>query len=158
MIFKSLVGDSRATAASSAGSGELVSQWLDRIGANDAGVTLKNGSGLFDADRVTAFSTTALLRWAWRDPQIQPEYAAQLSVGGADGTLRKRFRTEETRRRVRAKTGTLDDTIALSGYVVRAEGRGPVAFSVLLNHVAGKQDQARRAADKVVEAIARLYP
>jgi D-alanyl-D-alanine carboxypeptidase/D-alanyl-D-alanine-endopeptidase (penicillin-binding protein 4) len=121
----------------------------------DPGVVMKNGSGLFDADRVTASSTVRLLRWAWRSPDVQPEYLAQLSVGGVDGTLRKRFRTDLTRRRVRAKTGTLDDVIALSGYVLRDGGRGPVAFSIFFNHVGGKQDGARHAADRLVDLIAR---
>jgi D-alanyl-D-alanine carboxypeptidase/D-alanyl-D-alanine-endopeptidase (penicillin-binding protein 4) len=132
-----------------------VTRFLDKIGAGDQGLTIKNGSGLFDANRVTAWSTVQLLRWAWSDPGVQPEYLAQLAVGGVDGTLHKRFKGELTRRRVRAKTGTLDDVIALSGYVLREGGRGPVAFSILFNHVAGKQDGARHAADRLVERIAR---
>ncbi len=155
MIFKSLGGEGKGRPAKSADAGELVARWLERIGASDPGVVLKNGSGLFDADRVTAFGTVQLLTWAWHDPGVQPEYLAQLSVGGVDGTLRKRFRGETTRRRVRAKTGTLDDVIALSGYVLRAEGRGPIAFSIFFNHVGGKQDGARHAADRLVELIAR---
>jgi len=156
MIFKSLAGEAKHRPAKSAESTELVAELLDRIGASDPGVVLKNGSGLFDTDRVTAFSTAALLRWAWRDPQVEPEYLAQLAIGGVDGTLHKRFRGELTKRRVRAKTGTLDDAIALSGYVLR-EGRGPIAFSILYNRVAGKQDVARRSADRLVEIIAKAY-
>ncbi len=156
MIFKSLAGEAKHRPAKSADAGELVASFLERIGASDPGVVLKNGSGLFDADRVTAFSTASLLRWAWRDPEIEPEYLAQLAIGGVDGTLRKRFRGEITKRRVRAKTGTLDDAIALSGYLLR-EGKGPIAFSILYNRVAGKQDVARRSADRLVELIAKLY-
>jgi D-alanyl-D-alanine carboxypeptidase/D-alanyl-D-alanine-endopeptidase (penicillin-binding protein 4) len=156
MIFKSLAGEAKHRPAKSVDSTELVAELLDRIGASDPGVVLKNGSGLFDTDRVTAFSTASLLRWAWRDPQVEPEYLAQLAIGGVDGTLHKRFRGELTKRRVRAKTGTLDDAIALSGYVLR-EGRGPIAFSILYNRVAGKQDVARRSADRLVELIAKTY-
>ncbi len=155
MIFRSLAGEGKGRPAKSPDSTELVGQWLARIGATDPGVVLKNGSGLFDADRVSASSTVRLLRWAWRAPDVQPEYVAQLSVGGVDGTLRKRFRQELTRRRVRAKTGTLDDVIALSGYVLRDDGRGPIAFSIFFNHVGGKQDGARHAADRLVDLIAR---
>jgi serine-type D-Ala-D-Ala carboxypeptidase/endopeptidase (penicillin-binding protein 4) len=157
MIFKSLAGEMKGRPAKSGDASEVVSRWLERVGASDAGVVFKNGSGLFDADRVTAFSTVELLRWAWRDPEVQPEYLAQLSVGGVDGTLHKRFRSELTRRRVRAKTGTLDDVISLSGYVLRGASKGPVAFSVFFNHVAGKQDGARRAADNLVDLICDLY-
>jgi D-alanyl-D-alanine carboxypeptidase/D-alanyl-D-alanine-endopeptidase (penicillin-binding protein 4) len=157
MVFRSLAGEVKSRPARSGDASELVLQWLERVGATDAGLILRNGSGLFDADRVTAFSTAQLLRWAWRDPQVQPEFLAQLAIGGVDGTLRKRFRAESTKRRVRAKTGTLDDVIALSGYVLRDAGRGPIAFSLYFNRVAGKQDAARHATDKLVELIARSF-
>jgi serine-type D-Ala-D-Ala carboxypeptidase/endopeptidase (penicillin-binding protein 4) len=155
MIFKSLGGESKGRPAKAVDAAEVVTQWLDRINASDAGVVIKNGSGLFDANRVTTQSMVSVLRWAWREPDLGPEFVAQLSVGGVDGTLHKRFRQESVRRRVRAKTGTLDDVIALSGYVLRDGGRGPIAFSILWNHVAGKQDRARRATDRLVEQIAR---
>jgi D-alanyl-D-alanine carboxypeptidase/D-alanyl-D-alanine-endopeptidase (penicillin-binding protein 4) len=155
MVFKTLAGEGRGRPAKGEGAGEVVTSFLGRVGAADAGVVIKNGSGLFDANRVTAWSTVELLRWAYRDPSVQPEYLSQLSVGGVDGTLHKRFHQELTRRRVRAKTGTLDDVISLSGYVLRDGGRSPIAFSILFNHVGGKQDGARHAADRLVELVTR---
>jgi D-alanyl-D-alanine carboxypeptidase/D-alanyl-D-alanine-endopeptidase (penicillin-binding protein 4) len=155
MIFKGLGGEAKGRPAKSADAAEIVTRWLERIGASEPGVVIKNGSGLFDANRVTAWSTVELLRWAWRDPTVQPEFVAQLAVGGVDGTLHKRFRGDLTKRRVRAKTGTLDDAISLSGYVLRDGGRGPIAFSTLYNHVGGKQDAARHSADRLVELIAK---
>jgi D-alanyl-D-alanine carboxypeptidase/D-alanyl-D-alanine-endopeptidase (penicillin-binding protein 4) len=155
MIFKSLGGEGHGRPARSADGAELVTRWLDKVGANDPGVVIKNGSGLFDSNRVTAASVVLLLRAAWRDPSIQPEFVAQLAIGGVDGTLHRRFASERTRRAVRAKTGTLDDAIALSGYVLGAPGRGPIAFSILMNHIEGKVDPARRVADTLVEQIAR---
>jgi D-alanyl-D-alanine carboxypeptidase/D-alanyl-D-alanine-endopeptidase (penicillin-binding protein 4) len=155
MIFKSLGGETKGRPAKSADGAEIVTRWLDKIGANDTGVVIKNGSGLFDANRVTTFSVVELLRAAHRDPAIEPEYVAQLAVGGVDGTLRHRFRSEHLRRAVRAKTGTLDDAVALSGYVLGPPGKGPIAFSILMNHVEGKVATARASADTLVEMIVR---
>jgi D-alanyl-D-alanine carboxypeptidase/D-alanyl-D-alanine-endopeptidase (penicillin-binding protein 4) len=155
MIFKSLGGEAKGRPAKSADGASLVAQWLDKVGANDAGVVIKNGSGLFDSNRVTSASVVALLRAAYRDPAIMPEFVAQLSIGGVDGTLKNRFRAERIRRAVRAKTGTLDDAIALSGYVLGPPGHGPVAFSVIINHIEGKVAAGRAAADALVEKIAR---
>jgi serine-type D-Ala-D-Ala carboxypeptidase/endopeptidase (penicillin-binding protein 4) len=155
MIFKTLGGEGKSRPARSADGADIVVRWLDKVGANDRGVVVKNGSGLFDSNRVTAASAVELLRAAWRDESIQPEFVAQLAIGGVDGTLHKRFAQERTRRAVRAKTGTLEDAIALSGYVLGAPGRGPVAFSILMNHVGGKVDAARLAADTLVEIIVR---
>ena len=155
MIFRGLGGEAKGRPAKSADAAEVVTKWLEHIGASEGGIVIKNGSGLFDANRVTAASTVELLRWAWRDPSVQPEFLAQLSVGGVDGTLHKRFKGELTKRHVRAKTGTLDDVISLSGYVLQGGSKGPIAFSMLFNHVAGKQDVARHAADRFVELIAK---
>jgi D-alanyl-D-alanine carboxypeptidase/D-alanyl-D-alanine-endopeptidase (penicillin-binding protein 4) len=155
MIFKAIGGEGKGRPAHSEAGAELVTQWLDKNGANDRGVVIKNGSGLFDANRVTAASTVQLLRAVWNDPTLQTEYLAQLAIGGVDGTLQKRFRGEKTRRVVRAKTGTLDDTIALSGYVLAPAGKNPVAFAIYFNKITGHQDGARHAADKLVEIMAR---
>jgi D-alanyl-D-alanine carboxypeptidase/D-alanyl-D-alanine-endopeptidase (penicillin-binding protein 4) len=155
MVFKSLGGEVKARPAKSADAATLVTQWLDKVGANDAGVVIKNGSGLFDSNRTTAASVVSLLRVAYRDPAIAPEFVAQLSIGGVDGTLRNRFHAERARRAVRAKTGTLEDAIALSGYVLGPSGKGPIAFSVIMNHIVGKVAAGRAAADGLVEMIAR---
>jgi D-alanyl-D-alanine carboxypeptidase/D-alanyl-D-alanine-endopeptidase (penicillin-binding protein 4) len=59
---------------------------------------------------------------------------------------------------VRAKTGTLADVAALSGYVLGPTPGTGMAFSVLANGVGGKVGAARQLADRVAEAIAaRLY-
>lgn len=153
MILKTLGGEKKGRPAAMADGAEIATRFLERIGAIDAGVVVKNGSGLFDANRATAHELATLLRWAWREPSIQGEVLTHLSIGGVDGTLHGRFRSEHARRAVRAKTGTLDDAVALSGYVLAPPGRSPVAFSVLINNCKGKVAQARGFADKLVAKI-----
>nr|MBP9114484.1 D-alanyl-D-alanine carboxypeptidase [Polyangiaceae bacterium] len=85
---------------------------------------------------------------------IASEYQAQLAIGGVDGTLRSRFRNEKKRRAVRAKTGTLDDTAALSGYVSAPPGKHPIAFSIFVNKAEGQVSNARAAIDKLVKSVA----
>jgi len=157
MIFKSISGETKSRPARSADSASLVLDWVNKVGAGDTGLVIKNGSGLYDANRVTTFSVVELLRAAWIDPAIQPEYVSQLSIGGVDGTLHKRFHDLRQRRVVRAKTGTLDDVVALSGYVEGAPGKNPLAFSILVNHAPGKVSEARIAMDRLVEKIVARY-
>jgi D-alanyl-D-alanine carboxypeptidase/D-alanyl-D-alanine-endopeptidase (penicillin-binding protein 4) len=154
-IFKSLAGERAKRPAGSADAADLAMKFLSKIGALDAGVSVKNGSGLFDANRATAHELATLLRWAYREPALQPELLSQLSIGSADGTLHGRFKAEHARRAVRAKTGTLDDAIALSGFVLAPPGRSPVAFSILINNCKGRTPQARGFADRLVEKIAK---
>ncbi|CAN5528023.1 hypothetical protein BH09MYX1_BH09MYX1_42040 [soil metagenome] len=153
MIFKDLGAESKGRPANDVAAAAAVTKYIDDVGAKDAGVVIKNGSGLYDGNRITTDSVTKLLRASYRDPAISAEFVAQLAIGGVDGTLHKRFHNQAKRRCVRAKTGTLDDAIALSGYVLGPPGKSPIAFSIVFNKVAGKASAARIAADKLVEAI-----
>ena len=153
MIFKSLAGEVKARPAKSQDSAEIVTSWIDKNNLGDTGLVVKNGSGLFDANRTTAHSMTKLLRFAWQEPGLRNEFVAQLSIGGVDGTLHKRFRELRNHRAVRAKTGTLDDSIALSGYVLGPQGKSTIAFAILFNKVSGRGGAARAAADKLVDLI-----
>jgi D-alanyl-D-alanine carboxypeptidase/D-alanyl-D-alanine-endopeptidase (penicillin-binding protein 4) len=127
---------------------------LRDMGAFEEGVVIKNGSGLFDANRSTPTSTAALLRAAYRDAAIAPEFVAHLAIGGVDGTLRSRFRSFGAARAIRAKTGTLDAVAALSGYVLAPAGGAPIAFSIYVNGISGKVGEARQSIDRIVDAIA----
>jgi D-alanyl-D-alanine carboxypeptidase/D-alanyl-D-alanine-endopeptidase (penicillin-binding protein 4) len=70
-----------------------------------------------------------------------------------DGTLADRFTTAPLKGHVFAKTGTMGEANALSGYLDCASGQ-TVIFSILVgNHLPG--DSADRdAMDKIVAAIA----
>ncbi len=155
MIFKAVGAKASGHPGSAEEAAEAVRRVIEGLGAVEAGVVVRNGSGLFDADRTTPAATTTLLRVMQRDPYAGPEYMAQLSIGGVDGTLRHRFRDWETTRAIRAKTGTLDAVAALSGYVLPPPGGVPVAFCVLVNDIPGKVKGARESMDRVVDAIAR---
>ena len=153
MIFKSIGSEAKGRPGKSTGAAEAVTSWLVKNDLGDAGLVIKNGSGLFDSNRTTAHSMAKLLRYAWQDPAMKNEFVAQLAIGGIDGTLHRRLRKTRAQHAVRAKTGTLDDAIALSGYVLGPPGKSTIAFSVLFNHVSGHAASARMAADKLVELI-----
>ena len=141
------------------GSARMI-DWARRAGVDTQGMVVRNGSGLFDANRFTARQAASVLRAAWRDPAIRDEYVAQLAVAGDEGTLRGRGRAAGTNgpRRVRAKTGTLRDVIALSGYALAPDPSRSVIFVVLCNGVAGHGAEARAMADRVAAAVADSLP
>jgi serine-type D-Ala-D-Ala carboxypeptidase/endopeptidase (penicillin-binding protein 4) len=140
-----------ATFAASAG---IVEGVLREAGALGDGTVIKNGSGLFDANRIGAKSLTALLRAGARDPRISAELVAQLAIGGVDGTLKNRLTRFAESRTVRAKSGTLASVIALSGYVLGADGQPAIAFSFLVDGAKGKTGGAREAIDDAVAELA----
>ncbi|HSC87271.1 MAG TPA: D-alanyl-D-alanine carboxypeptidase/D-alanyl-D-alanine-endopeptidase [Polyangiaceae bacterium] len=134
----------------------VMSKWLKEHGLDSTALVLKNGSGLFDANRLTAHVLVRLLDYMFDRPSNSAEYMAQLARGGRDGTLRSRFVRGPLAGRIRAKTGTLRDTSALAGYVMRADGRRPLAFAFLLGGAAGRQDEARKRIDETLERLVAL--
>jgi D-alanyl-D-alanine carboxypeptidase/D-alanyl-D-alanine-endopeptidase (penicillin-binding protein 4) len=155
MLLKAVGAAASGSAGSSAAGSTVIEEYLSRHAALDLGTRLSNGSGLYDANRVSAFTLTRVLGGVVNDPRVYPEFLASLSIGGLDGTLSQRFRSLRNARTLRAKTGTLASVTALSGYVLRAAPNGPLAFSVLLNGVADKLAEGRQRIDRAIEAIAR---
>lgn len=97
-----------------------------------------DGSGLSPDDRVAPRALTALLRYVAQQPW-GTLFRSALPVAGIDGTLSDRFTHGPLHGRVFAKTGTLEEANALSGYVTTASGR-TLVFSVLCN---GHMPEAR---------------
>ena len=119
MVFKTVA----ATALSAPGTWEKGSTvinrwWLERKLPGQP--ILKNGSGMGDANRLSASQITALLAYTYKQKQYWPDYLSALSNAGFDGTLKTRFVNSPLKGMVRAKTGTLNNYGAsgLAGYVL----------------------------------------
>lgn len=153
MVLKATAAETGSSTSSQDGA-KAVEKFLKDHGALDGGMKVVNGSGLFDANRSTAFGLVTLLGDVYASPTMGPEFVAQLSIAGVDGTLKRRMTQWGERRAIRAKTGTLAGAVALSGYILGPDGRAPVAFSVLANGVSGKANEARAAIDKAVSTVA----
>jgi serine-type D-Ala-D-Ala carboxypeptidase/endopeptidase (penicillin-binding protein 4) len=158
MILKTLGAERTRQPGRSSDGVAVVVDILKQLDVPTAGLVMLNGSGLFQGNRVSSEQVTGLLAAMYANPSFRAEYVAQLAVGGVDGTLVRRFRKLPRARIVRAKTGTLDDVIALSGYVLGPSPDRGFAFSYLANGVSGKHTQAKNLVDQLVEMLAaHLY-
>ncbi|MGE0867624.1 MAG: D-alanyl-D-alanine carboxypeptidase/D-alanyl-D-alanine-endopeptidase [Kofleriaceae bacterium] len=127
---------------------------LATIGLLPGSYRLDNGSGLYSATAVSANQLVTLLRAAHADYRIGPDLVASLPVGGVDGTLVRRWQGRPAGGRVRAKTGTLEKVVTLSGYIGVDSGH-PLAFAILVNDVPpGQRAAARAMADEMVDVLA----
>lgn len=92
-----------------------------------------DGSGMSTYNRVAPRGMVTLLRWvagqpwggAWRET---------LPVGGVDGTLARRFKGTPLEGRIFAKTGSLNATSALAGYMLGRSGK-LLTFAAYANDV-----------------------
>ncbi|MBX3250818.1 MAG: D-alanyl-D-alanine carboxypeptidase/D-alanyl-D-alanine-endopeptidase [Myxococcales bacterium] len=157
MILK-VLGAERARPGTSARGVEVCQEVLERAGVPRGAATQVNGSGLFDGNLIAPRHLVKLLEYVYQQPGVRAEYLAHLAIGGADGTLSRRLRDLPRAGIVRAKTGTLNDAISLSGYVLGPPGEGGrervVTFSFLANGIRGRQGAARQLADEIVRAVA----
>jgi D-alanyl-D-alanine carboxypeptidase/D-alanyl-D-alanine-endopeptidase (penicillin-binding protein 4) len=120
-LGKRLGAETRGVPGTIAKGAAAIEAWTDGHGT---GFTLNDSSGLSYANRVTAEGIVRLL-WFAEDQPWGPDLRRALPTGG-QGTLRHRLRGVD----VRAKTGTLDDVSALSGWV-RSRSGDWIEFSVL---------------------------
>ena len=130
----------------------VVRQFLENAGVDPGDFFFYDGSGLSTGDLVTPRAATQLLTYASRQTWGDG-FRATLPVGGTDGSLAARFTGAAVRGRVFAKTGTLNETNALSGYVQAASGK-MLAFSILVNDHSPDSGASLPAMDAIVEAIA----
>jgi len=142
--------DAPARPWSSARGAGALKAWLGAGGIPVDGVVIKNGSGLFDANRVTAETLALVLARMESRPEVFAEYLGQLAIYGTDGTLRRRMTGDARHGRIRAKTGTLADVDALSGYVLRPSGQRPLVFSLVVSGASGGHGPVRQALDRAV--------
>ena len=112
---------------------------------------LVNGSGLSRSNTSSPSRLGKLLVHMVRDRRLKRAYRRSLPVAGRTGTLSDRMRGTAAQGRCQAKTGTIDNVSALSGYCKSHSGR--IVFSILMNGV--NVDTARRAQDAMAAAIAR---
>ena len=127
---------------------------LKKAGVNMANQKLFNGSGLYTGNEVSARTFTTLLRYMTLKHPYGPELTSSLAIAGLDGTLRRRLRGATTRGNLRAKTGTLNQVIGLSGYVRDRRGK-LLAFSIIFNDPPVPRAWIYRPQqDKIAQAIA----
>lgn len=150
-LYLRLLGRLEGEDGSIAQGARVVRQFLTNAGIDPGDFLFFDGSGMSSADLITPRAATALLVYASRQPW-GALYRSTLPIGGVDGTLGDRF-TGPLRDRVFAKTGTLAEVNALSGYLTGASGR-TVVFSVLCNDRDPSGKAAREAMDRIVTAIA----
>jgi serine-type D-Ala-D-Ala carboxypeptidase/endopeptidase (penicillin-binding protein 4) len=147
-----LLGKLLAKDGSVAQGTRVVRQFLVNAGISDQDFFFYDGSGMSMDDRIAPRANTQLLAYAARQPW-GGAFRATLPVAGVDGTLTNRFKSSPLKGKLWAKTGTLNEAVALSGYLTGASGK-TVVFSVMVNGHRPGSDAEAHAVEKICEAIA----
>ena len=146
------LGEVFGTEGSFAEGARVVRQFMLGAGVDDNDFFFYDGSGMSMDDRIAPRVYTTLLTYAARQPW-GAAWRSTLPIAGVDGTLAGRFRDSPLKGKMWAKTGTLNESYALSGYLTAASGK-TLAFSILVNGRRPGSSAEHQAMDRIAEAIA----
>lgn len=122
----------------------LEKAYLQSIGVDPNTVTIADGSGLSQYDRITPADLVAILQADWNGPNRDIVLDA-LPVAGVRGTLQHAWTGTPAERAVFAKTGSISHVRTISGFV-RTRTHGAITFSFLINEWMGEQQPKGAAA------------
>ena len=147
-----LLGRTLGSDGSFAEGARVVRQFLVSAGVAPEDFFFYDGSGMSNDDLITPRAYTTLLTYA-AGQSWGAEWKATFPIGGVDGSLGSRFKGTALEGKIFAKTGTLAEANALSGYLVSSSGR-TVAFSILVNSHRPDSAAELHSIDRICLAIA----
>jgi D-alanyl-D-alanine carboxypeptidase/D-alanyl-D-alanine-endopeptidase (penicillin-binding protein 4) len=133
---------------------QAIRETLSGWGVAPDGYILVDGSGLSRMNYVSANAVVRILEHLYSDPKHRDSFMQALPVGGQDGTLRNRLRASWTAGNVHAKTGSISNARALSGYV-RSRSGETFVFSIIANNFSLPAWRIERVIDLLIEIVAR---
>ena len=131
LLLKRL-GFERSGAGTTAAGAQAVTDYLTEVGIPMNDVQIFDGSGLAEINRLTCTALTSVLASAGPNTP----FGQSLSISGERGSLLIKFVDTPAEGNVLAKTGTLRNVRALSGYVQSSTDSDPdtyVSFAFILN-------------------------
>jgi serine-type D-Ala-D-Ala carboxypeptidase/endopeptidase (penicillin-binding protein 4) len=128
---------------------------LQGWGVPAGGLIQRDGSGLSRYDYVSPETLVAILMHVDGDAALRTPFEASLPVAGRDGTLSNRMKGTAADGNARAKSGSMSNVRALSGYVTTADGERLV-FSILANNFDTTAEVVDAATDGIVVRLARF--
>ena len=138
-----------------AGVAQTIKRLLVDLNVDQSGLYIYDGSGLSKRNRVTAKLIAEFLLKIRGNEKFSAVYEG-LPISGVSGTLDSRFikTAPQAIGLVHAKTGTLDGTVSLAGYV--ESGSHEYVFVAIADHIrkgAAAADRARNTLDRLLGKI-----
>lgn len=135
---------------------KVVQDVIESWGVEPGSYVPVDGSGLSRYNYVTAETLVQVLRHVYMDPRLRATFIDALPAGGAEGgTLARRFRGTRAFANVHAKTGSIKNARALSGFVQTSDGE-PLVFSIIANNFTQRQAIIDATTDLAVERLANF--
>lgn len=153
MILKALGAEVIGPPGSTKKGLEVLSLFMKSTIKDRTPMSFFDGSGLSKRNLLSAHSLINVLIFMDHQFGEGHDFITSLPIGGADGTLKKRFTNESITRSLRGKTGYLNSVATLSGYLENVDGKH-FAFALLINHPKCQINEAQKVIDDFCRVIA----
>ena len=121
------------------------------------GISIQDGSGLSRQNLVSPDFFCRYLR-AMMDSPCFEDFVSSLPSPGGNGTLAYNMKgySEETRSRIKAKSGSMNGVRCYSGYIIPREGckDDTIVFSIMVNNCTAPTWKVRPLMDKIMGMLA----
>lgn len=153
LLYRHSARENDGQASSRSALGALRGFLAQRAGVRPGDIRVADGSGLSEADSLTARSMVHLLAYAHRAPWGSV-FHASMPVAGESELMRRRMRSTPAHGNLHAKTGTTNTVAALAGYVTALNGE-VLAFTFIYN--GRDRANARLTMDRMGPTLANFY-
>lgn len=131
----------------------VVTEILENENLNLGGVILADGSGLARKNMLTPAFLCDYLAMMKKTPVFEI-YETSLPLAGVDGTLKNMLKGTAAEGNLKAKSGTLSDARAYSGYVTTRGGQ-ELCFSIIMNNYKYSREVTQRL-EKLMRLISEI--
>jgi len=132
---------------------QVIHEWMQRHNIDDQGLQIENGSGLSRTERVSPRQIAGVLQ-AMQQSVWAPEFQSSLPIAALDGTMRKRLLNSPAAARARIKTGTLNNVVAIAGYVPDANNQLCIVVAMINSKLVGNGN-GRAITDALIDWVAK---
>jgi D-alanyl-D-alanine carboxypeptidase/D-alanyl-D-alanine-endopeptidase (penicillin-binding protein 4) len=131
LLFRSAAREPDRAGSATAALESLRGFLSDKVGVQREAIRVRDGSGLSEADTLSARSLVQVLSYAHRAPWSSA-YHLSLPVAGQSDHLKRRMRSTWAQGNLHAKTGSTNTVASLAGYVTARNGE-LLAFAFIYN-------------------------
>ena len=118
---------------------------------NTRQIKLRDGAGT-RYNLISPLQVNQLLFAIYHQPKFKSYFQKSLPRAGVNGSLKRRLQAYPVKNTIGAKTGTMHDISALSGFLKTNSGR-TLIFSIMTNHYMGPIGEVKRMEDQLLVAL-----
>ncbi len=150
MLFRSL-GEAATRLATYDSCYVAVNEVLLGLGVGLEGLSFKDGSGLSRQNNLSPAWMVSFLEAMEKSPAFDA-FLASLPRPG-EGTLSNVFLPRSSAGRVRMKSGSMEGTLCYSGYILGADGKPQITFSILTNNTTAPVAEVRAVLTRLLSLL-----